>query len=296
MFGRALLLLFMINLPLSGGWFWEAPFEMIKAVVVSAADAVLDVVDLGTDLFGVPPIQVRNHTKWECGPDDPKILDIPSHVATWASVMLFCRFWKDDINKCCIQHDKCCRSEKPPPCDYPFYRCLLRVANKFSLCLAPVVTFIEVMKAFGHGDPEPNSTTTTTTTVATTTTKKKQATKPGFICEVGGNWDGIGGKVMECPDDEHYCFSITCRKGPFGFDKYGCTGDGEDKTAQCHKIRGDRYPDLPCDCFIGAKDANLSNSYFHAPHTKDIHLPPLNKKKSAAVVAERDSQSKLDKQ
>uniref|UniRef100_A0A183CIG0 Uncharacterized protein n=1 Tax=Globodera pallida TaxID=36090 RepID=A0A183CIG0_GLOPA len=257
MFGRALLLLFMINLPLSGGWFWEAPFEMIKAVVVSAADAVLDVVDLGTDLFGVPPIQ----------------------VATWASVMLFCRFWKDDINKCCIQHDKCCRSEKPPPCDYPFYRCLLRVANKFSLCLAPVVTFIEVMKAFGHGDPEP-----------------KQATKPGFICEVGGNWDGIGGKVMECPDDEHYCFSITCRKGPFGFDKYGCTGDGEDKTAQCHKIRGDRYPDLPCDCFIGAKDANLSNSYFHAPHTKDIHLPPLNKKKSAAVVAERDSQSKLDKQ
>ncbi|KAI3412089.1 hypothetical protein GPALN_002131 [Globodera pallida] len=41
----------------------------------------------------------------------------------------------------------------------------------------------------------------------------KQTTKPGFMCLVGGNWDGTEEKAMECPDDEHYCYGIGCDKG-----------------------------------------------------------------------------------
>uniref|UniRef100_A0A183CNH5 MULE domain-containing protein n=1 Tax=Globodera pallida TaxID=36090 RepID=A0A183CNH5_GLOPA len=116
----------------------------------------------------------------------------------------------------------------------------------------------------------------------------KQTTKPGFMCLVGGNWDGTEEKAMECPDEEHYCFGIGCDKEGTDrfFNKYGCCADGEDKASQCHKLRGNRMPDGYCTCFIGAKDSNMSNEY--APPDKDIHLPPLNTKKSEAVVAERD--------
>uniref|UniRef100_A0A183BQB9 Phospholipase A(2) n=1 Tax=Globodera pallida TaxID=36090 RepID=A0A183BQB9_GLOPA len=289
MFGRALLLLFMINLPLSDGWFWEAPFKVIKNAVVGVADTVLDVVDLGTDLLEVPPIQLPFHTKWECGPDYPKKFNIPSHAATWASVMWFCRLWKDDVNACCIQHDKCCNHKSPPPCDKPFYMCLAIVAARWPPCAAPLATFIGVMMKYGGGDPttttSTTTTTTTTTTVTTTTTKEKQTTKPGFMCLVGGIWDGTEVKAMKCPHNEHYCYSIGCGQDGHGlFDKYGCCADGEDNVSQCQKLRGNHMSGSICVCSIGAKDANMSNEL---PPDIEIVLGRLSEK-SAADVAERD--------
>uniref|UniRef100_A0A183C6C5 Phospholipase A(2) n=1 Tax=Globodera pallida TaxID=36090 RepID=A0A183C6C5_GLOPA len=70
-----------------------------------------------------------------------------------------------------------------------------------------------------------------------------------------------------------------------------------DKDGPYHKwIKKLRLAYMPygyCSCFIGAKDVSMSNANIPADD-KLIHLPALNKK--SADVAERDSQSKFDKQ
>uniref|UniRef100_A0A914ID05 Uncharacterized protein n=1 Tax=Globodera rostochiensis TaxID=31243 RepID=A0A914ID05_GLORO len=69
---------------------------------------------------------------------------------------------------------------------------------------------------------------------------------------------------------------INEMKQALAVSKWGCTGDGEDKASQCHKLLGDLIPDGYCDCFIGERDANMSNDSPSAD--KFIRLPPLNKK------------------
>ncbi|KAL3099612.1 hypothetical protein niasHS_003067 [Heterodera schachtii] len=121
-----------------------------------AGEALLDGINEATKALVMPG--------WECGPNDPKRIDGPSHLATQTLVLSStCIFHITAINQCCKNHDKCCNEdfvndvpllvkERKKPCDLPFCECLRKTAGIDVMCLG-ILSGLFCVPILAAGDP-----------------------------------------------------------------------------------------------------------------------------------------------
>uniref|UniRef100_A0A183CEK5 Phospholipase A(2) n=1 Tax=Globodera pallida TaxID=36090 RepID=A0A183CEK5_GLOPA len=233
MFGHGVLHLFVTLLLVKSGdssWFFDAigdGFNWAKDQVVKVSETVINAIsdpvkfvgDRAGEVFetlkGLPPIagaitayEVANNL-WSCGPDTGDLGTLGKLGSRFAvQLEPRCRSKKDEINSCCVNHDKCYSDQKGRTfCDNVFCDCLQEAAG-ISVCWAIVKVFCEAVRvggqeAYDKAAPEKTTTPTTTTTASPTLKCKK-----GLL-----NQTGYYDYGTECAPDDHVCVFQECYDG-----------------------------------------------------------------------------------